>query len=130
MQGQEPLINLNVGHNVTIHPIETLDELTTLAYKFKNLVQAEPTATVCKLATSVGDLSASVLMGGDTTDEFAEEVADVVIAAFVAAANYGVNNEELKEALRKRIEKQSNQGVKDAFNSMMERRGFNEAAHA
>lgn len=119
-----PQIRVSGAHRVSIDPINSIAELTVIAGKFARIVDAEPAATVCKLSTAVGDLSASVLNGSDTTDEFAEEVAGVMVAAAVAAHNYGVTAEQLCEALRRNIAHDASKAITEHMNAALTQRGM------
>lgn len=119
----EPKIRVAGLSNVTVDPVATIDDLAVVTRKFGRIVQADLPGAALKLSTATGDLIASVL-GGDSREGFAEEVADVVIAAFVVAAERDLNASDLKLALRERLREQSSKAVADSVRNMLAERGL------
>lgn len=119
----EPKIRVTGLSNVAVDPVATIDDLAVVTRKFGRIVQADMAGAALKLSTATGDLIASV-QGGDTREGFAEEVADVVIAAFVVAAERGLNTRDIKVALQERLRKQSSDAVADSVRKMLAERGL------
>lgn len=122
-----PVIQIETNTAVSVEEVETLDQLTAIAYKFKNLMKAGDAETLAHLMTNVGDLSASVQAANDSPEDFADEVADVIITTFVVAANYGLRSEDIKKAIVRRIAEQSSDAVGDMLNKILTDRGFKQA---
>lgn len=119
----EPKIRVTGLSNVAVDPVATIDDLAVVTRKFGRIVQADMAGAALKLTTATGDLIASV-QGGDTREGFAEEVADVVIAAFVVAAERGLDARDIKVALQERLRKQSSDAVADSVRKMLAERGL------
>lgn len=119
----EPKIRVNGMSYVAVDPVATIDDLAVVTRKFGRIVQADMAGAALKLTTATGDLVASV-QGGDTREGFAEEVADVVIAAFVIAAERGLDARDLKLALQERLREQSSKAVTESVRNMLAERGL------
>lgn len=121
----EPKIRVAGGSVVSIDPIRSIADLAVISRKFGRIVEADPAGTAMKLTTCVGDLVASIQMGQDTNEDFAEEVADTLLAVFVVAANRGIGADEISVALRNRIGEQTNKAINESVQRMLAERGLN-----
>jgi NTP pyrophosphatase (non-canonical NTP hydrolase) len=117
-------IKVSGGTRVEVSPINTLNDLAEVAAKFAEIKQTDGAESVCDLAICVGDLSYSVMSGEDTAEQYAEEVADVLIATMVIAANRGITGDQISEAIRSRIAAQTGDVVANAITGMMSSRGM------
>lgn len=119
----EPKIRVTGLSNVAVDPVATIDDLAAITRKFGRLVDADMPGAALKLSTCTGDLIASV-QNGDSIEGFAEEVADVVIAAFVVAAERGLDAGDIKAALQVRLRQQSSEAVADCVRNTLAARGL------
>lgn len=119
----EPKIRVNGMSSVAVDPIATIDELAAITRKFGRLVEADMPGAALKLSTCTGDLIASV-QDGDSIEGFSEEVADVVIAAFVVAAERGLDADDIKAALQVRLREQSSKAVAECVRNTLAARGL------
>lgn len=119
---REPAITVTVtgGNTVSISDVNTIDELAAVTRKFARLIDAEAAPTICHLATCVGDLSASVLSQKGSDEDFAEEVADVLIATMVVAANRSLEGFQIREAIVCRLTQQSDDAVNSTVRKALE----------
>jgi len=109
--------------SVSVDPVATIDDLAIISRKFGRLVEADLPGASLKLTTCVGDLIASVSEDFGRED-FAEEVADVLIATFVVAAQRGLDSDDIIEALNARLRQQSSEAVSKFVQNMLAQRGF------
>jgi len=116
-----PKIRINANTGVVIDPIHSFNDLAVISGKFAKLVDADKPGSVMRLTTAVGDLTASV-QDGDTTIGMAEEVADVVIAAMVVAAQHNVCGELLRRVVMDRMGKQAQEVISKHFEIELDRR--------
>lgn len=123
-EATEPKINIEASTHISVGHVNTLDEMSVIAGKLNGISLDCRLTSLSKLSTAVGDLSASVVGGDDSEEEFADEVADVLIGTFTVAAHHSVDPVELRMALQRRLSSHANAGVKAAFNEMMADRGF------
>lgn len=119
----EPKIRVNGLSSVAVDPIVSIDDLAVITRKFGRLVDADLSGAALKLTTATGDLIASV-QDGDSIEGFSEEVADVVIAAFVVAAERGLDAGDIKEALQARLREQSSKAVAECVRNTLAARGI------
>lgn len=119
----EPKIRVSGMSSVSVDPVATIDDLAAIARKFGRLVEADLPGAALKLTTATGDLMASISQDFGRED-FAEEVADVLIATFVVAAARGLDADDIKSALNARLRTQSSEAVAKSVSSMLARRGF------
>lgn len=125
-----PKIRVVGASGVRIDPVATIEDLSIITGKFARVVEADDSGTVMRLVTAVGDLTASIQQQRDTTEEFADEVADVLIATFVAAGNYGLNGDDICEALNRRLTVQTSEAIATSVTNMLKERGLGSEAVA
>jgi phosphoribosyl-ATP pyrophosphohydrolase len=119
----EPKIRVAGMSSVSVDPVSTIDDLTAIARKFGRLVEADLPGAALKLTTATGDLIASVSEDFGRED-FAEEVADVLIAAFVVATQRGLDSDDIIDAVNGRLRQQSSEAVSKSVAAMLAQRGF------
>lgn len=119
----EPKIRVAGASSVSVDPVATIDDLTAISRKFGRLVEADLRRASLKLTTCVGDLIASVSEDFGRED-FAEEVADVLIATFVVATQRGLDSDDIIAALNARLRQQSSEAVSKSVQAMLAQRGF------
>ena len=119
----EPKIRVAGTSSVSVDPVATIDDLVIISRKFGRLVEADLPGASLKLTTCVGDLIASVSEDFGRED-FAEEVADVLIATFVVATQRGLDSDDIIEALKARLRQQSSEAVSKSVQNMLAQRGF------
>lgn len=119
----EPKIRVNGLSSVAVDPVVSIDDLAVITRKFGRLVDADLSGAALKLTTATGDLIASV-QDGDSIEGFSEEVADVVIAAFVVAAERGLDAGDIKAALQVRLRQQSSEAVANCVRNTLAARGL------
>jgi hypothetical protein len=119
----EPKIRVAGASSVSVDPVATIDDLAIISRKFGRLVEADLPGASLKLTTCVGDLIASVSEDFGRED-FAEEVADVLIATFVVATQRGLDSDDIIEALNARLRQQSSEAVSKSVQNMLAQRGF------
>lgn len=119
----EPKIRVAGMSSVSVDPVSSIDDLAAISRKFGRLVEADLPGASLKLTTCVGDLIASVSEDFGRED-FAEEVADVLIATFVVAAQRGLDADDIKDALNARLRQQSSEAVSKSVQAMLAQRGF------
>lgn len=119
----EPKIRVAGLSNVSVDPVATIDDLAAVCRKFGRLVDADLPGAALKLTTATGDLIASVSQADDR-ESFAEEVADVLIATFVVAAERGLDADDIKAALQSRLREQSSKAVADCVRNTLAARGL------
>ena len=119
----EPKIRVAGASSVSVDPVATIDDLTAISRKFGRLVEADLPGASLKLTTCVGDLIASVSEDFGRED-FAEEVADVLIATFVVATQRGLDSDDIIAALNARLRQQSSEAVSKSVQAMLAQRGF------
>lgn len=122
-QAQEPKIRVTGMSAVSVDPVATIDDLTAISGKFGRLVEADLPGAALKLSTATGDLIASV-SNDFGVEDFAEEVADVLIATFVVATQRGLNADEIKGALNARLREQASEAVAASVQNMLAARGL------
>lgn len=126
-----PNTNLNNGpkirvtglSSVAVDPVVTIDDLAAVCRKFGRLVEADLPGAALKLTTATGDLIASVSKNFGI-DDFADEVADVLIAVFVVAAQRGLDADDIKMALNGRLCQQSSEVVASCVRNTLAARGL------
>lgn len=119
----EPKIRVDGASSVSVDTVATIDDLTTISRKFGRLVEADLPGASLKLTTCVGDLIASVSEDFGRED-FAEEVADVLIATFVVATQRGLDSDDIIAALNARLRQQSSEAVSKSVQAMLAQRGL------
>lgn len=119
----EPKIRVDGASSVSVDPVATIDDLTAISRKFGRLVEADLPGASLKLTTCVGDLIASVSEDFGRED-FAEEVADVLIATFVVATQRGLDSDDIIAALNARLRQQSSEAVSKSVQAMLAQRGL------
>lgn len=119
----EPKIRVAGLSNVSVDPVVTIDDLAAVCRKFGRIVDADLPGAALKLTTATGGLIASVSQGDDR-EAFAEEVADVLIATFVVAAERGLDADDIKAALQARLREQSSKAVADCVRNTLAARGL------
>ena len=123
LQNTEPKIRIRGASSVTVDPISSIRDLADVTRKFGRIVAADLPGAALKLTTATGDLVASVQQG-DTREGFAEEVADVVIAAFVVASQFGLSADDIKPALQERLRDQASKAIAASVTELLQSRGF------
>lgn len=119
----EPKIRVNGMSSVAVDPVVTIDDLAAITRKFGRLVNADLSGASLKLTTATGDLIASVSENFGI-DDFADEVADVLIATFVVAAQRGLDADDIKMALNGRLRQQSSEAVANCVRNTLAARGL------
>lgn len=119
----EPKIRVAGMSGVSVDPVATVGDLAIITRKLGRLTDTNLRFAALNLATCAGDVAASV-RDSDSPEGFADEIADTVIAAFVVAAEFGLDGAAIQDAIQNRLGAQSSQAVGKAFADTLSARGI------
>lgn len=124
MNPRKPSIVISAGTVISVDEAHTLEQLSQVSGRLATLLQDDEMVSLAKLMTATGDLSASVVDGADDQDEFADELADVVIHTMILAHNRGIEGPMLRHAIQRRMSDLASAGVGEIITDVMNDRGF------
>jgi hypothetical protein len=121
----KPHIVIKQDQHVTVAPVESITDVMTLVEKLGKANQEKGVVTLARLTTATGDLAASLVQNDE---DLALEVADVIIAALLAADSQGYTAHHITAALNKRFADQFDGAVALTINQALTNAGFKQAA--
>lgn len=122
-QNNEPKIRVNGLSAVAVDPINSFEDALAISRRFARLVDADMPGVGLKLTTATGDLAASI-SNDCGREDFAEEVAEVLLCLMIAASMRGLSAADIKSAFVKSIGAKSSEAVAACVRNTLAARGI------